>query len=306
MKRINTSFLGNASHISFSQLIISAIATVEMHGLEDKDDAIIKLAFEHLKSHQPDVLELRPHARSHDLQDKKETLNRERKDCGYLITHTLKAKLYSKREKSDAAKLLNWIKDVSPKFPNNTISELTRSINIMRNQLSENAEIAEMIDRLGIREYFDDLFAINDQYDETYIENIRLFSQKNKSLGEKREIRKKSYEALRRFIDSMEWSIEWFGKEEHRLLYIAVRKLLVDAMVSEKLGGLREKKSKNENGENEIIPSASNNFCLKPQTITRLALSKASCISHLRQLECCDLPIQQSHPRAERILYQHS
>lgn len=169
------------------------------------------------------------------MQEQKDILNRERRDCGYLITHTLKAKLYSKHEREEAQKLLNWMGDVAPKFPNGTIGEVSRIITIMRSQMIESPEIVHMIDYLCMLGYFDELFETNDKYMEVQIENIQLFSQKNKPLNEKNDIRNSAYKALRRLIEAIEWSVEWYNSDKHREIYNTLRRLLVDASKSEKL-----------------------------------------------------------------------
>ena len=234
MKRINISFLGNTSHITFAQHVLDSIKAVELFDLDKQEDSVIKLALEQFRSHIADVSQLKRHSRRHDLQEQKDILNRERKDCGYLITHTLKAMLYSKHEREEAQELLNWMGDVAPKFPNGTIGEVSRIITIMRSQMIESPEIVHMIDNLGMLGYFDELFETNDKYMEVQIENIQLFSQKNKPLNEKNDIRNSAYKALRRLIAAIEWSVEWYG-DKHREIFHALRRLLVDASKSEKL-----------------------------------------------------------------------
>ena len=59
MKRINISFLGNTSHITFAQHVLDSIKAVELFDLDKQEDSVIKLALEHFRGHIADVSQLK-------------------------------------------------------------------------------------------------------------------------------------------------------------------------------------------------------------------------------------------------------
>lgn len=236
----------------FPQLTFSVNATIAETTQKLGDDARLMMAFDKLKSQQANMQKIRLYVRNQDLTKQIGEQDNKRKRSLTMISQIVKSRLkaHDNLMSEHARVLYNWIFGIAPDLPYYSRNRTTRHINVIIEDTESKEKINEAIDYLNLRDDFDSLIETNGKYEALKLENDLLFVAKNMSSKDKSKLKQEAYGALCNFITTLQTSIEWFGEEQYKELYLALKKTLGDFHTALKM---RRKKKSETNPNDETV-----------------------------------------------------
>lgn len=251
-KMIKLGFIPATSNVVFSQLVTDLVKVVDdATFIESGDNKIIEQAVSNLMECLQSTLLLKSYVSRQDLTVDKRHVNDERRAYGRLIVQQLKALLNSDEEKINARFLLNWIRDIAPKFPNYPYEQSTRVIELISSDMEMKSEVVEAITDLGLTKYFVKLANYNDEFSNLQLKNTQMFSVKNLSTSQTKSIRDSAYKAIVRVVDAVEWSIEMDeNNQEYKDLHFQIRKVIMDAHFAYQMRRKRKRSDDSDSNSN--------------------------------------------------------
>lgn len=242
LNTIPLSWLYVADDARFVETYLRTVEQVADSELVNGEDVspMLKKSVSNLNNLLGYVLSIKHYIGRRTLTEAKATSNEARKKIGSSILNLLKAKVLFEKEKEDAQLLLDWIRDIAPRFPHYSRSQLSRYIGIISQDLDNEVEILESINVLGLDDYIVALILENDKFRQLEHEDTILFEQKNMSTSQKIRIRKDAYRAIQNFIKAVTLAMELDESGKFESFYFIIRKTIIDARTSYKLSRKRK------------------------------------------------------------------